>query len=438
MKSKVLYGLLSVVIAFGLWVYVITNVSQEEEMTFTNIPVIYQNESALENHGLMITGGTNQTVSITLSGSRNYLYKLNSSNIMIMVDLSRIYDSGTQSVSYNISFPGDVPEYAMSVLDRPDGITLTVEQKVTKRVRVAVNYGDTTVRDGYLVDFESQELDFQYVTVEGPASVVNQIDRAVIDVDLTDMTQSIGRPFDYTLCNSAGEAVEVPNVEQVVTDVEQIYLTLDIRRAAEIPVRVEIIPGAGATEENSNIAYSVPSILVSGSEEALSQLQSIVLGTIDLSAITEETVLVFPVVLPEGVENESGIEEIAVTVSFPDLMTNTYTLTNLISVNTPAGLEAEILSSQISVTVRGPRTLMENLTADGITVTVDFSGMLIGTTTVRPTITFAPGFTGVGVVRVDNVVIRLQERAPEPEPEPDPEPDSETEQTDQSEDTEQQ
>ena len=47
MKNKVLYILLSVVVACGLWLYVITVVSPESRETFRDIPVVLQNEKAL-------------------------------------------------------------------------------------------------------------------------------------------------------------------------------------------------------------------------------------------------------------------------------------------------------------------------------------------------------------------------------------------------------
>ena len=41
MKKNKLYSLaLSIVVAFGLWVFVVSNVSQGDDTTFYNIPVV--------------------------------------------------------------------------------------------------------------------------------------------------------------------------------------------------------------------------------------------------------------------------------------------------------------------------------------------------------------------------------------------------------------
>ena len=55
MKSKLTSMLLSVLIAFGLWLYVVTNVSQEAEYTIYNVPVVMEGEALLNEKNLMIT-----------------------------------------------------------------------------------------------------------------------------------------------------------------------------------------------------------------------------------------------------------------------------------------------------------------------------------------------------------------------------------------------
>ena len=47
MKSKFMTLLLSVAIAFGLWIYVITVEQPESQKTYYDIPVVLQNESIL-------------------------------------------------------------------------------------------------------------------------------------------------------------------------------------------------------------------------------------------------------------------------------------------------------------------------------------------------------------------------------------------------------
>ena len=91
------------------------------------------------------------------------------------------------------------------------------------------------------------------------------------------------------------------------------------------------------------------------------------------------------------------------TVLLSGLTTRDYVLENIQSVNIPEGMEAELITEKLTVTVRGPAELMSKLTAENITATVDFTGAEAGTTTFRTVITFSEGFAGVGVLRSDPV-----------------------------------
>ena len=99
MKRKLIYGLLSALIAIGLWLYVVTVVNPEWEETFSNIPVVLENEEILHERGLMLVSEEDPKVTLRLFGNRADMIKLNSSNITIRADLSRIYSAGEQSLT---------------------------------------------------------------------------------------------------------------------------------------------------------------------------------------------------------------------------------------------------------------------------------------------------------------------------------------------------
>ena len=90
MKSKATSILLSLIIAFGLWLYVVTNVSQEAEYTIYNVPVVMEGESVLNENNLMITAVSADDVDLTLSGKRSDLAKVNNNNTILKVDLTKI------------------------------------------------------------------------------------------------------------------------------------------------------------------------------------------------------------------------------------------------------------------------------------------------------------------------------------------------------------
>ena len=99
MNKKLLAILLSAVVAFGLWLYVITVVSPESEKTYYDIPVVLQNKNILTERGLMIVSDE-PNVTLALKSDRTILNDLNESNINVIINLANIEKPGTHSLTY--------------------------------------------------------------------------------------------------------------------------------------------------------------------------------------------------------------------------------------------------------------------------------------------------------------------------------------------------
>ena len=133
MKSKILTFCLSVLLAIGIWIYVITVVSPESTETFQNVPVQMQNVALLEERGFVITDISNTNISLQLFGKRTDLVQINSSNIRVIADVSSISEPGVHEIYYTVSFPGSVASGAIETQTRfPDTIRVTVEKKISK------------------------------------------------------------------------------------------------------------------------------------------------------------------------------------------------------------------------------------------------------------------------------------------------------------------
>ena len=386
-KSKVLNLILAFVIAFGLWAYVITFVSSEREETFYDISVSYQGEALLNERNLMITSEVKPTVNLTLYGKRSDLNKLSTENITILADLSKIGEAGTHSLNYNIFFPGNVPDNAFTVQSQyPSMVRITVERRITKDVPVNIRY-QGRVPENYIVDKEEKLLDRETITVSGPASAVDQITQAIVEVDLTDRTASFSESYRYTLCNANNEPVDAKSVE---TNAAEVNLTLYIQRVMEVPLLVTVVAGGGATEETSDIKIEPEVIKVAGSEAQLEQLA-------------------------EGLENLSGQLDATVNVKFPELDVRNFKISssNFEALNVPEGLEVTFLNDEIVVTIRGPKDLVAKMTVNDILITVDFADAVVGSVTEKANVIMGEGFTAAGAMGTYRVFANVQELVPE-------------------------
>lgn len=394
MKNKILYVLLSVLVAFGLWLYVVTVVSPGSEETYYNVPVILQNENILEERGLMITSDL-EPVNLTLSGNRTDLNKLDANNIQVLVNAATIEAAGTHRLDYSVSYPSTVNGNDITRTGQSTNmITLKTEKRITKRVNVIAEYIGS-VPEGFIADKENAVLDHEAIEISGPESVVEKITQAQIKVDLTDKNVTVTGQYVYDLCDERGNPVDV---KRVTTNVEAVNLTVKVLRVKEIALKVETVYGGGVTQKNSTVTVSPETIRISGSDALLEGLDVLELGSVDLGEILEDTTLTFPITLPEGVTNETGVTEVTVEVKFSDLKTKTLNITKIHAVNVPAGMEVDMITQALEITVRGPSLLIDAITEKDVTVTVDFADAQPGTATMRATVTFSTTFSDAGTV----------------------------------------
>lgn len=398
MKRNILTALLSLAIAVGLWLYVVTVVSPNADNTYNGVSVVLQGESILEERGLMITTKKMPTVSLRLEGNRSELQKLNSSNISVTVDVSKITEPGEHKLavsSNNVRLPGDVSSNGITVASRnPDYIKLQIKQRTSKAVPVSVQYNGS-VPEGFMADKENCALDYKEIQVTGPADVVKKIATARIDMDLTDKNETVSESLPFTLCDAKGNPV---NVELITTDVGVVSVTLRVLQVKQVELTLNVVDGGGATAQTSTIEMDTTSIQVSGSEALLQNLDKIELGTINLGEYMEDTTLVFPIAVPEGVSNETGINEVIVKVSFASLGTKTLDVTNITAVNVPEGKKVEIITKSLEITFRGPKALIETLESDHVSVNVDFTDAQDGTSTMRATVVLGDEYAQIGAV----------------------------------------
>jgi len=244
--------------------------------------------------------------------------------------------------------------------------------------------------------------------ITGPASVTDQIEKAVIKVDLSDQRGSISQDYRYTLCDAEGNAVDA---EKIVTNVAEVHLDMTIQMVKELPLRLEVLYNGGATAENTTISIDPPTIRLAGGEAVLESLgDSITLGKIDLSLIDRSQTLTFPITLPEGVTNLSNVAEAAAAIRFVGLSTREFTVDSIHIINIPEGMTADVITEKLTVVLRGSSADLAGVKPEDITATVDFAGAEAGTSTFKVTISCSEDIPGVGAVGTYSVSAIVQQK----------------------------
>lgn len=395
MKSKLVKLLISLVIAMGLWLYVVTNVSQEFTQTFSST-VTLENESVLLDRGLILVSGYDSKVSFVLKGNRADMNKITDESLKVTADLGEIVEPGQHKIVYRVSYPG--------------GGGVSLEKRITQTVTVEVaEYASKPIPVQLVLQGEQQENVFidregaitstSTVMVSGPKEEVDKIAMAGIVLDVTELGETLSGEYVYTLMDAEGEPVKSDNI---TTDTGEIHVMLPVEHIKELPLRVELVEGGGIKQENAKVQLSAETITVSGSKEAVEKLDELVVATINLSEV--ELGKLFrqevAVKLPENLTNHSGLDKVTLELSLRDVTSKTIKVpqSRIRMLNVPEGYQGTIFNLELDVIIRGPAEQVSAVTLDDLVVSVDFKDQQLGTYTmpVNMTVTGAKdvGFFG--------------------------------------------
>ncbi len=375
MKNKLPIMLLALLAAIFIWLYDVTVVNPNDVDTFTSIPVSFENEDAIREQDLMMTSGSDVTVSLRISGRRSELKKLSRNNIQLTVDLSQIDEAGTHELLYNVRYPANVSSSELSIENRtPAYVTVSVEHYIRRAVEVrAVFEGEgTTETDGesLLIDTDTMTITPSEVMVTGPAALVEAIDCARIVINKSAITATTVADYDYELLNTEGEVV---SREELVTDVDSVSVSVPVLKYKEVPLNLKTIDGGGATSENISYTLSPESIMISGEAAAVDKVNQVDLGILDLATVTGPITKNYPINLPEGVNNASGVAEAQASVRVTGLNVVTMSVSDFELINVSEKLTAQPISESVQLTLRGTPAALMNLKPEDVIVTVDLS-----------------------------------------------------------------
>lgn len=392
-SNRACVAALSVFGAILFWCFYTTTYGAKETRTFTGVEVNYAGEATMrESLGLILTYEDTETVTVTLTGPRRYIANLTSADLTASVDLSKITRTGDKTLSYSIVYPSNVDSSAMTVARKsPEYVSLVVSKLATKSVVVKGEFVGTT-KEGFVAD---KEMSFEpsTVTLIGPEEELAEVDCAFVTIDRDDVNSSFTAESAFTLHNADGEEL---SFEDVQCDVETVSAGLTVNMMKEVALDVTIVDGGGATSANVIRHIEPSSIMLAGDSATLAGVNTIYLGTIDLSDYQSFPDTEYTIPLPNDTDNLSGVTTATVSLEFTGLATASFTVYNLEYINCPEGYTAEIMTLGIPVTIRAPEETLAQISASNLRAVADLSDITV--TSRAPTTIYVDGFSDAGAV----------------------------------------
>lgn len=410
LDSKILYMVLAVLLSILLWLYVSAIKGESRTQTIRNIPVTFVGTDVLQENGLMLIGDP-PTVDLEIRAGLLTLTRLDDESLTLNVNVAQITEPTEYTLSYDVVPPSGVSESSYSIVSRsPANVRFTVARYDTRQVpiRGTLAEGASSIAEGFVGG------GFQFmpetITVSGRADLVAQVQYALVTISGENLSETIQEAKTYQLFGVDNEPLDDLDV---TCSPEVVETTYEILQEIEVPLKVNLEPGGGATEQNVSFLDISPStVSVLGKPEDLESLKELTVATINLADIDGTQILNRDIPLADELEISGGVSTVTITITVDGLSRRTFEVSraNFTVTGVPEGFRADVSTQSLAVTIRGTEEALEQVSEENIRVTVDLSGIdrVSGQYLVPVKVQF-DGVEGTGVLNGDyQVTVRLR------------------------------
>lgn len=362
---------LSLLISFLLWIFVMDQVNPEQTKVLQDIPVTLLNIEELEKNGLVLMDDKESfNINAKVVGRRNDLLDVSSEDIKLTASLSG-YGKGSNEIPIDIKgYPGNlvVSELSNPILEV--NIDRVVELPKLVDIKLMGEIPSGHVKEGIIINPEE-------VIVSGPESIVNSVDRLVGQLDIEGVVDDIQRDIVIKAIDKDGNNVPEVVIKDKIVGVD--YL-IDELKTVEVKPVIE----GDLSSDYHLVDYKVSpeKVTIKGDSEILDGLESVLSKGIDISNSTYSFERELELQLPEGVQTMYLEVPIKVKVNIEKIVERTYTVPvakiDIVNLSDLYSTNIATIEENIDVRVKAIESTFENFNIENVNFKIDASDFIIG------------------------------------------------------------
>ena len=376
LASNIRTFLLALVLGASVWLSAVTGADPDEVRPFPNpvtLEVIGQDPS------LILTSEIPPTIEVTLRAPHSVWEQLiaQENSVQGILDITGLSaGEHTQVIQIRI---GARP--AKTVLATPETITFTLEPLSTQSLPV-----DIIVSGQPGVGYRAGEATVEptQIAISGPESIVRQATRARVLVSLDDVRESIDEVFDVQILDDRNTILSGVSINPQTA---RVMIPISPQSGyRDLAVKVVVSGQVAAGYRLENISVFPPVITVFAEDAELVNALPGVVETqgLDLQDARENISTRLALTLPETV-TIVGTKTVQVQVAISPIQTSLTLLDQPINIiGLPDGFDFQISPETVDVIISGPLPVLDALTPQDISVSIDVTGLDLGTHQLEP------------------------------------------------------
>lgn len=232
--------LASVFLAVVLWLVVNTINNPTVSQSYYNIPIELLNTDMISKSGQVyeVLEGTDVISRVTVRAPRSVISELKEENIIATADVNDISSMDTIAIRLTTDRYGrDINSITGSI----DTVKLKIEDEKVKSLALKTSTSGQ-VADGYLIGDITPDQNL--VRISGPASSIEQVVKASVDIDISGMTSDIVTNAEIKLYDAKDNEIRDDRVSK---NIKTVGVKVGIWQTLDVPVYYSIsgTPAAG-------------------------------------------------------------------------------------------------------------------------------------------------------------------------------------------------
>ena len=368
--------ILSLALGVSVWVSAVSEADPNEVQTYPKpIPL----EVVGQDPSLVLTSEIPSSVQVALRAPRSVWDALTAKDdsIRAVLDFTGLSaGEHTREIQLTIS-----ERPYQIVFANPTTVTVTLESLTSRTFPLVLSLSGQPAA-GYKAG--AATMDLTEVVISGPESIVRQVARARVHVNLDGIRESI----DETLPIEVVDKENIP-LQGLTINPQSVPVNIPISQQGgfrDVAVKVVVQGQQAPGYRIENISVFPPVVTVFADNPNLVNALPGVVETLplDLQDRSEDISTRLSLDLPENI-TVIGAQTVQVQVSISPIQTSVTLLNQPINViGLSEGLAAQVFPQAVDVIISGPVPVLEAISSKDITVSVDVTGLEIGVYQLTP------------------------------------------------------
>lgn len=368
-KQEIMAMIICVIVAFALWLYVMSDVNPVKTTVVNNVPVELVNTESLEQSNLALLPDQHFTVNLSISGKTSDIFNVSAADFSLVADMSTSLKKGDNTISVEIK---NAPK-GITVNEKAGAlyvIKVKLDSLTEKSIPVVIKVtGDAKQGYSYLQPVPKPSE----VIVSGAAAYVNSVTQISGSIDISNASTNVTGSIPVKALDIDGTAVSY-----VKTDPKYLDVTVPIKPSKEVPVVIKTSGKIASGKTIKNIKPEIEKLIIMGDQRYLDQIKQIETEAIDLSTIKATSTRELLLNIPTNISVFNDTRSINVNFVVENIVEKALDI-SIDYINEDDQYNYSLENGSLSITVSGAESIINSDSIKDITAQMDLSGYTDGT-----------------------------------------------------------